>query len=86
MPATEIISHAVQFTRFMSGCKSELLKVRDPIRVSGGDLYLAIQMLKSIMVREDNEVAMNQVVSPVSNRLNHCVKLDVVSAVSATRS
>lgn len=70
----------------MSDSESELLKICDLVSLSGGDFNLNIQVLKSIIVHEDNEVTMNQVVSPVSNSLHHCIKLHIISVVSATCS
>lgn len=54
--------------------------------MSGRDLALAAQVLQCIMIRIENKYFMEQVVSPMLNRLNYGIEFDIVYAVTRTCS
>ena len=61
--------------------KGELLKICRPRGMTRGNFVLAMEVFKRLMVGVKDELAVEEVVPPMLDGLNYCIKFDVVCAV-----
>lgn len=80
--STKGISHMIFRTYFMFKHKRKLLYVIKPSCMFGIQMLLRMNMPQRIMVRVQDEVLVDQVMSPMVERLDDGIKLQVIRRVS----
>ena len=61
--------------------KCERLEILYPTSMLDTQFLLGVEVFQSLMVRKDDELLWQQVVSPMSERLNHGIKLLIIGRI-----
>lgn len=84
MATTQRISDPVSLPWLMAYWEGKLLEIGYPRGMTCQNLRLAIQVSQRVMIREQYELPMNQVMTPMLNSLNYSMELDVISTITAS--
>lgn len=49
--------------------------------MTSGNLFLAIQMFHSVMLRKENELLVKEIMTQMTNNLNNRMEFDVISTI-----